>query len=269
MDVSRMNLLKTSAAALIATTFAAPVNQLAAAPTPRPDLVLKTKAAEITVTLDKPIKADPVLATNLMAEGRRWADGQRSDADATRRSEPKYFPKDGYSYERRYKTASIVVDRYVSILRHDSEYTGGAHPNSNVETILWDRSAGRRINIRRFFTETADDGPTLRAMVQGVIAALKLEKAKRDAGDQPEADWAGAIGTSLLKIGPVVLAPSSEPGKSAGLTFNYPPYAVGSYAEGGYRAFVPWQTLKPYLSPEGGAIFGGERPTSDIDKDEE
>src|SRR5262249_37663598 len=44
------------------------------------------------------------------------------------------------------------------------------------------------------------------------------------------------------------------------LTFHYPPYAVGPYAEGEYVAFVPWETLKPYLTPEGVGIFGGTRP---------
>ena len=51
--------------------------------------------------------------------------------------------------------------------------------------------------------------------------------------------------------------------KSSGLTFHYPPYAVGSYAEGEYVAFVPWETLKPYLEAEGTRIFGGARPKGD------
>ena len=72
-----------------------------------------------------------------------------------------------------------------------------------------------------------------------------------------------AIEPKLLKIGPVSLAPSTEQGKSSGLTFHYSPYAVGSYAEGGYIAFVPWETLKPYLTPEGARIFGGARPKAD------
>jgi hypothetical protein len=38
-------------------------------------------------------------------------------------------------------------------------------------------------------------------------------------------------------------------------------YAVGPYAEGKYVAFVPWESLKPYLTPEGSAIFAGTRPT--------
>jgi len=53
----------------------------------------------------------------------------------------------------------------------------------------------------------------------------------------------------------VTLAPSTVSGKSSGLTFHYPPYAVGPYAEGEYVAFVPWETLKPYLTPEGAKIF--------------
>ena len=71
------------------------------------------------------------------------------------------------------------------------------------------------------------------------------------------------IEPKLLKIGPVSLAPSTEEGKSSGLTFHYSPYAVGAYAEGPYVAFVPWETLKPYLTPEGARIFGGARPKGD------
>ena len=44
--------------------------------------------------------------------------------------------------------------------------TGGAHPNSDVNTILWDATEKKRISIRPFFTETADNGPTMKAMLQ-------------------------------------------------------------------------------------------------------
>jgi hypothetical protein len=240
-----------------------------AAPKPKPDIAFRNKAAEVTVIIDPALKTAPALAANLLAEGRRWAEQRRSDADAARRDEGNSFPRDGYSYERRYQVASTVADRYVSILRNDYEYTGGAHPNSDVDTILWDRQAGKRISIRPFFRETANGGPAMKAMVAGVIAALKAEKARRGLDEQPEMNWFKGIEPSLLKIGPVVLAPSTQAGRSAGLTFNYAPYAVGAYAEGFYRAFVPWQQLKPYLSAEGEAIFGGERAKSDVDKDDD
>jgi hypothetical protein len=105
----------------------------------------------------------------------------------------------------------------------------------------------------------------MKAMVKAVIASLKAEKKKRDTSETATDEWFKSVEPSLLKIGAVTLAPSTEAGKSSGLTFHYPPYAVGPYAEGEYVAFVPWEKLKPYLTPEGAAIFGGGRPKGDDD----
>jgi hypothetical protein len=62
------------------------------------------------------------------------------------------------------------------------------------------------------------------------------------------------------------LAPSTVAGKSSGITFHFPPYAVGAYAEGDYTAFVPASALMPLLTPEAQKLFGGERPKSDEDE---
>jgi hypothetical protein len=229
---------------------------------PKPDFSIKTKWVEASVTLDAKIKADPALAANCLAEGKAWVVKNRADADKERKQEPELFRNGPWTMERKYETRSVVDGRYVSIVRADYEYTGGAHPNSSSDTILWDRSAGKRISIRPFFTETADNGPTLKAMRQGVIASLAAEKKKRGA-EGTDASAIEAIEPKLLKVGPVSLAPSTAEGKSSGLTFHYSPYAVGSYAEGEYIAFVPWETLKPYLTPEGIKIFGGVRPKDD------
>jgi hypothetical protein len=230
---------------------------------PKPDFSIKTKSVEASVILDAKIKADPALAANCLAEGKKWAAARRAEAEKERKQDPGLF-RNGWSYERKYETRSVIDDRYVSIVRADYEYTGGAHPNSSSDTILWDRSAGKRISIRPFFTETADNGPTLKAMRQGVIASLKEEKKQRGA-EGLDSDAIEGIEPKLLKIGPVALAPSTEEGKSSGLNFYYAPYAVGSYAEGEYIAFVPWETLKPYLTPEGAKIFGGARPKDNVD----
>jgi hypothetical protein len=228
---------------------------------PKPDFSIKTKWVEASVTLDAKIKADPALATSCLAEGKKWAKKNRADADKERKQDPELF-RNAWSFERKYETRLVIEGRYVSLVRADYEYTGGAHPNSSSDTILWDRSAGKRISIRPFFTETADNGPTLKAMRQGVIASLQAEKKKRDT-EGPDSSAIEAIEPKLLRIGPVSLAPSTEEGRSSGLTFYYAPYAVGSYAEGGYVAFVPWEALKPYLTAEGARIFGGARPKGD------
>jgi hypothetical protein len=233
---------------------------------PKPDFAIKNKLIDASVLLDDKIKADPALAADCLSEGKRWAEKNRAEAVTSRQQDPVMFRDGAWSFERKYDIRSVVGGHYVSIVRSDYMNTGGAHPNSNVDTILWDATANKRISIRPFFTETTDDGQTLKAMQTAIIASLKAEKKKRDVDETAEMDWYKGVEAKLLKIGAVTLAPSTEANKSSGLTFHYPPYAVGPYAEGGYVAFVPWEKLKPYLTPGGAAIFGGARPKGDEDQ---
>jgi hypothetical protein len=242
--------------------FATPV--LAAEP--KPDVMVKTKAIEAKVFLDDRIKADPALAADSLADGRKWLDQNAADAATELKQDPQIVKDGGWTFERKYSVRSIVADRYVSVLRDDYMDTRAAHPNSDVNTILWDRTARKRISVRPFFVETVDNGPTMTAMLRAVTTALKAEKKKRGATDTASAEWSRALEPKLLKIGAIALAPSTEAGKSSGMLFYYPPDAVGAYAEGPYTAFVPWEVLKPHLSPDGAAIFGGARPKGDDDE---
>jgi len=242
--------------------------QSALAADPKPDASLKTRAIEAKVFLDERIKADPALAADSLGDGRKWLDKNAADAAAELKQDPQFFKEGGWTFERKYNVRSIVADRYVSVIRSDYMDTRAAHPNSDVNTILWDKTAHKRISIRPFFVETVDNGPAMTAMLRVVITALKAEKTKRGATDTSSAEWSKGLEPKLLKIGAVALAPSSEAAKSSGLLFYYPPYAVGPYAEGAYTAFVPWESLKPHLSPEGVAIFGGARPKGDAEADD-
>lgn len=228
---------------------------------PKPDIALKSKAAEISITLDPKIKSNAKLKDNLLADGRKWANSSLAEANKQFKESPESF-NDGraWSLERDYTIQSVVAGRYVSILRNDYAFTGGAHPNRIFDTILWDDQAKKPVSIRPFFTELKDNGPALTAILKAIIASLVEEKKARDTYFPEDLSWQKYIEPKLLKIGPVLLAPSTEAGKSSGLEFQYSPYAVGAYAEGSYQAFVPWTVLKPFLSPEGVTIFGGERP---------
>jgi hypothetical protein len=232
---------------------------------PKPDAALKNKAIDASVFLDERIKKDAALASDCLSDGRKWIAKVAADAAKSLKEDPRFFKDGGWTYERRYDIRSVVGDRYVSIVRSDYMDAHAAHPNTDVDTVLWDRTQNRRISIRPFFTETADNGPTMDAILKAVIASLKIEKKKRDADDAAGVEFLQNLKARLLGIGAVTLAPSTEAGKSSGLTFHYPPYAVGAYAEGEYVAFVPWETLKPFLTPEGQRIFGGARPKGDED----
>ncbi|MGM4886719.1 hypothetical protein AB7813_00455 [Tardiphaga sp. 20_F10_N6_6] len=250
---------------LAALLLALPCIAPALAAEPKPDIQLKAKYTEVAVFFDAAIKSDAPLLKYLTSASNGWAAKTLKEL-AEQRKDMRDLPADirnrPWESERSYTQSSLVSGRYVSIIRADYNYTGGAHPNRANDTLLWDRQAGKMISIRPFFTELADGGPAMTAIRDAVVADLKLEKKKRD-NDNPDMSLVDALEPKLLKIGPVSLAPSTSTGKSSGLSFHYGPYAVGSYAEGDYDAFVPWEKLKPYLSAEGSAIFGGERPKDD------
>ena len=257
-----------------------------AQPAEKPAIEVKTRAAAITVTIEKDLKAHPGLPENLRAEGQRYVAKARAEAEQEYKENREWFTYEGkprhWGYDLVYSQRSFVAGRYVSVLREDGTYTGGAHPNSRSDTILWDKAQKKRISIRPFFTETADGGPTMTAMAKLVRIAVTTEKLARWKEARPDDEkkeplpsveesvdqdqqLQKAIQPRLLKIGPISLAPSTTAGKSSGLTFHFSPYDVDAYAAGPYTVFVSWTALKPFLSPEGVAIFGGERPKGDDD----
>ncbi len=221
----------------------------------------KTKAVEISVTVDDMIKLRTELAANILNEGKRWADRERREADREWQNSPELF-RGGqrWTLERDYAVTSVVAGRYISVLRTDYSFTGGAHPNTMHETLLWDEQTRKRISIRPFFTDLSDNSRAMVEIQNAVISSLTIEKKERGTFEPNDNSWFKNLQPSLFKIGAVTLEPSSELGKSSGLTFHYSPYAVGSYAEGAYTAFVPWRILRPYLTAEGLAIFGGDKP---------
>jgi hypothetical protein len=226
----------------------------------------KTRIAEISVTVDDALASYPALAANLAAEGKTWAAQQRSEANKEYKPNNPAF-RDGmaWTFSRSYDLRS-AIGRYISVIRNDDTYEGGAHPYHDVNTILWDTEAGKRISMRPFFIETADNGPTMSAVAKMVREAVAAEKKKRGVevpADLDSDDWLKEIKPSLLKIGALALAPSDQPGKSAGLLVYFPPATVGPYAEGEYEAFVPWREFKPSLSELGLRLFGGMRPKND------
>src|SRR3954469_5143792 len=79
-----------------------------AADDPKPDLTVKNKNIEATVILDARIKADPALAADCLAEGKKWAEKNRAEADASRKQDPQLFRDGNWSFERKYDMRSVV-----------------------------------------------------------------------------------------------------------------------------------------------------------------
>jgi hypothetical protein len=218
---------------------------------------IKSKAIELSVTIDAKLKAYPALYARLLADGKKEMEKWRVDADKEVKKNPAWFTGNrSWSFERNYSVRSIIGN-YVSVLRIDYTYGGGAHPNHLLDTLLWDARASKFINISPFFSETK------------IRIAVAAEKKKRDIEiEDPDTDSElSSVKPKLTDLGGIALAPSIEKGKSSGFSVYFSPYAVGSYVEGPYIVFVPRTAFEAYLSPIGTVLFGGARPPGDEDEE--
>ncbi len=254
--------------ALLAAALALPTP--AGAADDKPEYSITTKNIEASVSIEAPLKSYPGLADYLLADGRRELARQRAGADKDRKEMPDVF-REGrhYSFFERSYTQHSAIGRYVSIVRDDYLDGLGAHPNTLINTILWDAEAKKAISVRPLFKETADGGPTLRALAKAIRAALAAKKKSREieVKDPDTDDNLSSVKPKLFDIGALALAPSTTAGKSAGLIAYFSPYAVGAYAEGSYTVFVPFTEFARFLSPAGMVLFGGERPPDDEKSD--
>lgn len=221
----------------------------------------KTPYAEIDVRIQKALEAYPKLYRELAAEGKKFGIESESDTLAQWRKDKTLF-RNPYSFSRVYRLRA-AAGKYVSVIVDEFEYTGGAHPNHGSTTLLWDRERGARADFKTLFKDTADNNPDMVVLSNLVLDALAAEKKKRDMpfdrNDMWFKDWKPQFGM----FGEPSLAPSTEAGKSSGVTFHFSPYEAGAYVEGDYVAFVPTSALMALLTPEARKLFGGERPKED------
>jgi hypothetical protein len=214
----------------------------------------KTPFAEVSLTLPVAIKAQPDLHARLYAatvrDLREFSEG--AQADRTEAGGDEGQPPYDKSIEI---TPGAETGKLFSLIRTDSEYTGGAHPNASFASILWDKALKREVAGADLFTRTGG----LSALDNALCAAINAEKRKRD----PQAQTVSLTGDSSWKCPraatvPFVLATGTQPGKAGGLVFLIGPYMVGPYAEGPYEVTVPQSAFRSLLAPAYADEFAGE-----------
>lgn len=227
----------------------------AAAPAPKPGGV-EVRTADYTFKYRWPaaVEAIPALRARLDAEQaglrRDLARGAaESRRDAAGDPDLRFVP---YDMETEWKVVANLPG-WLSLSKAFSLFEGGAHPNHNFGSLLWDRGAGRARNPLDLFTSAKALDAAIR---QPFCDALDRERAvrrgapmNRDSGDGFDACIAPSEQTLIL-------------GSSNRKTFNrigilVPHYAAGPYAEGAYDITVPvTPAVLQAVKPEFRAAFG-------------
>jgi hypothetical protein len=213
----------------------------------------KTPYAEVSLTLPVAIKSQPDLHAALyartVADLREFTEGAQAD-----RTEAGGDEGMGPYDKSIAITPGAETGKLFSLIRTDSEFTGGAHPNASFLSILWDKALKREITAADLFTKGAD----LSALDTALCAAINAEKKKRDPAARTVSLTGGDWTCPRAATTPFVLAQGVSPGKAGGLVFLIAPYLVGPYAEGSYKVTVPQSVFRSLIAPAYADEFGGE-----------
>ena len=212
----------------------------------------KTPWADVSLTLPAAIRPQTDLHVRLYAEEVRrlrqfieGAQGELTEAGAET-DRPKYQKTVTI-------TAAAETAKLFSLKRVDFDYSGGAHPNTLAEGLLWDKALKRRIGLVDLFGKGAD----LSILDQALCSAINTAKRAR-VPDSAGVTLGGKDFSCPRAIDtPFVLTAGDTPGKAAGLTFLVGPYQVGPYVEGAYEIAIPAAVFRSLLAVAYSGEFGG------------
>lgn len=144
------------------------------------------------------------------------------------------FPYHAYSYEGAWE---VVADtpRFLSLSHAFYVYTGGAHGNSGMDALVWDRETGREVPVLDFFTSPAAlEGALGKPFCDG----LNAERRKRRGADY-RPDPSDLFG-GCPKLAELTVLLGSANGRTFDRIGLYAgPYVAGPYVEGAYEVTVP------------------------------
>ena len=224
-----------------------------------PKLAVETPAVDIGLAVDPKAAAVSGLFELLAQESERAAEEFKAQADADYAERGTSGTWNAYFLDR-VSSVTFQSDRLVSVFTAIDSYSGGAHPNQNFATLLYDAEKGAPITADVLMPGFTADGEAFLAMQAYAQERLKFERAQRLSIDEvpPEdMEWIYEGTANPGELATFTVMPSETPGVASGLKLHFAPYQVGSYAEGPYEVEVPALVFTDYLAPEYRALFDG------------
>ncbi|MFT6509658.1 MAG: hypothetical protein ACJAVO_002464 [Parvibaculaceae bacterium] len=220
---------------------------------PKPYLETKeSKASLATLIIDGRVKADDTLLQKLLADGRQKMAAHIKSAEETwTLMGPGSQRQLGFEIEW---SVAYESDRLISL--HESIYDngGGAHPNSYLNSLLWDKQKSAEVGLSDLLADASDNSAALKMLSADLLGQWKAEYKQRSNSDEIDSyglNWAQkALAPKAANFETFILiAKEGAVGAPAtGMMFQYAPYDLSAYALGSFSFTVPSSALQPYIA---------------------
>ena len=131
----------------------------------------------------------------------------------------------------------------ISLLFTTSTYTGGAHPNSDLQSFTFDVKAGKQITQDDLFIKGSNPWPTIDQMVEQSLTTQLTQAFNAPMTDDLTQMMKSGTGTDPQNYQVFVIDGDS-------LVFHFPPYQVAPYVAGPQSVSIPLSSLSTFINPD-------------------
>lgn len=227
---------------------AAPEDTADAAKPAGEDRTVEIKTDAITFSYSWPAPANAIEGLNAELETRAEAakvefSGYAEKAKADAEDGDYYFM--AHSYEAGWEVAADLPG-FLSLGGGRSTYMGGAHGNSDYDSLLWDKTAGQVIEPVDLFTSPTNFREAVREFYCSRLRDARAERIGKEMVRGTD------IYESCPELSELAVVMVSENGETFDrIDMIAAPYVVGSYAEGSYTVEMPVDSAVRYaVKPE-------------------
>ena len=187
---------------------------------------------------------EPKLVTDMRTEALAERQKAMRQADEASRTPPPGRPPYQTEWLERWQPEA-ETDLLLAFSARQYSFTGGAHGNIVLRSVIWDRGAGRRIGFAELFTDPA---AAMAALKPAFCKALDAERASRRQG-QALAGFSDCPDPAAYPI-----VPQGDGGIGT-IRVLVPPYEAGPWSEGVYEITLDAGPLRNFLAPRYRAAF--------------
>lgn len=213
---------------------------------PASDLLVRYEAPALSFrwSLAPEAALEPALVRDMRAEALAERAKAIREAEAAAKSARPGDRQLQYQWLERWKPEA-ETDLLLAFSAQQYSFTGGAHGNVLLRSVIWDRGAGRRLNFAELFNDP-----------KGANAALKPAFCKA-LDEERKSRRGGQLGTAFADcpdFTAYAIVPMGD-GAIDTLRVLVPPYEAGPWSEGVYEIQLDVSLVRAFLNPRYAPAF--------------
>jgi hypothetical protein len=215
------------------------------------DKLERTKAYEIRLRVAGEAMAIAPLRNEIMARWKKETAEIKAQSTSDLKEMPQYFHP--YAFDADWRV-TFENDHIISLSTNTFIDEGGAHPNGEFDSIVWDKRSNRVVPFHELFAPSRAQA-AFKTIADAARKAWRKNMIEKAGPDAEMSDMDQGIGGDEKHLGHYALTYAKGDTKANGIVLLYGPGEVWAHVLGDFRLSIPVAVFREDLTPEWRAEF--------------